>query len=68
VSGPFSGAPDPGNGRVSEVLLVITVVMAILAAANAIFTTWATVLDNRRFSAPVRALGATPEQSFTGLA
>jgi ABC-type lipoprotein release transport system permease subunit len=67
ISGPFSGAPDPGNGRVAEVLLVITVVMAILAAANAVFTTWATVLDSRRFSATVRALGASPEQSLAGL-
>ena len=66
-SGPFSGAPDPGNGRVSEVLLVITVVMAILAAANAIFTTWATVLDTRRFWAIARSLGATPQQTIAGL-
>jgi putative ABC transport system permease protein len=67
VSGPFAGAPDPGNGRVSEVLLVITVVMIILAAANTIFTTWASVLDARHFSATVRALGATPQQTFAGL-
>jgi ABC-type lipoprotein release transport system permease subunit len=66
-AGPFAGAPDPGNGRVSEILLVITVVMAILAAANAIFTTWATVLDARQFSAVVRALGATPGQARAGL-
>jgi ABC-type lipoprotein release transport system permease subunit len=65
--GPFAGAPDPGQGRVSEVLLVITVVMIILAAANAIFTTWATVLDARRFSAIARALGATPQQAVAGL-
>jgi len=66
-SGGFAGAPDPGTGRVSEVLLVITVVMVILAAANAIFTTWATVLDARRFSAIVRSLGATPRQAVAGL-
>jgi ABC-type lipoprotein release transport system permease subunit len=41
--------------------------MIILAAANAIFTTWATVLDARRFSAIVRAIGATPRQIFAGL-
>jgi putative ABC transport system permease protein len=64
---PFAGPPDPGNGRVGEVLLVITVVMAILAAANAIFTTWATVLDARRFSVIVRSLGATPQQAAAGL-
>jgi putative ABC transport system permease protein len=66
-SGPFSGPPDPGNGRVSQVLLVVTVVMVILAAANAIFTTWATVLDARRFSAIARFLGATPQQTIAGL-
>lgn len=66
-SGPFSGPPDPGQGRISEVLLVITVVMVILAAANAIFTTWATALDARRFSAIARSLGATPQQTVAAL-
>ncbi len=66
-SGPFSGPPDPGNGRVSQVLLVVTVVMVVLAAANAIFTTWATVLDARRFSAIARSIGATPQQTVAGL-
>jgi putative ABC transport system permease protein len=67
LSGPFSGPPNPGNGRISEVLLVVTVVMVILAASNAIFTTWATVLDARRFSAIARSLGATPQQTVAGL-
>ena len=66
-SGPWSGPPDPGNGRVSAVLLVITVVLIVLAAANALFTTWATLLDTRRFSAVVRSLGATPRQAMAGL-
>jgi putative ABC transport system permease protein len=66
-SGPFAGPPDPGDARVSAVLLVVTVVMVILAGANAIFTTWATVLDTRRFSAIVRSLGATPQQAVAGL-
>jgi ABC-type lipoprotein release transport system permease subunit len=65
--GPFAGAPDPGAARVSEVLLVVTVVMAILAGANAVFTTWATVLDARRFSAVTRSLGATQNQAVAGL-
>ena len=65
--GPWSGPADPGNARVSQVLLVITIVMGILAAANAIVTTWATVLDTRRFSAIVRSLGATPGQALAGL-
>jgi len=66
-SGPWSGAPDPAQGRIGEVLLVVTVVMVILAAANAIFTTWATVLDARRSSAVARSLGATPQQAVAAL-
>jgi putative ABC transport system permease protein len=66
-AGPFSGPPNPSDSRVSEVLLVVTVAMIILAAANAIFTTWATVLDARRFSAIARSLGATPRQAVAGL-
>jgi putative ABC transport system permease protein len=65
-AGP-AGPADPGDTRVGEVLLVITVVMIILAAANAMFTTWANVLDARRLSAVVRALGATPQQTVVGL-
>jgi hypothetical protein len=38
-----------------------------LPAGNALFTTWAAVLDTRRFSAVVRSLGATPEQTVAGL-
>jgi ABC-type lipoprotein release transport system permease subunit len=67
LAGPFAGPPDPMRGRITAVLLVVTIVMAILAAANAVFTTWATVLDSRHFSAIVRALGATPRQTVAGL-
>ena len=63
----WPGPPDPGQGRISEVLLVITVVLVILAAANAIFTTWATALDARRFLAIARALGAAPQQTVAAL-
>ncbi len=66
-TGPWACLPDPGAARVSEVLLVVTVVMVILAAANAIFITWATVLDARRFSAVTRSLGATRNQAVAGL-
>jgi hypothetical protein len=62
------GPPDPSNARISEVLLVITVVMVVLAAANTIFITWATAMESRRFSGVVRSLGATPEQTVGGLA
>src|SRR5690606_2247131 len=38
------------------------------AAANAVFITWATVLDNRHSSALARALGATPRDVSRALA
>ena len=62
LAGPFAGAPDPMRGRMSTVMLIVTIVMAILAVANTIFTTWATVLDSRHLSAIVRSLGAAPQQ------
>lgn len=67
LAGPFAGPPDPMRGRISTVLLVVTIVMAILAAANAIFTTSATVIDSRHFSGIIRSLGATPAQAVVGL-
>jgi putative ABC transport system permease protein len=39
----------------------------VLAAINAIFTTWATVIDAQRPTALARALGATPAQVTAGL-
>jgi ABC-type antimicrobial peptide transport system permease subunit len=65
--GPHAGPADPGDNRVSQVLLVITIAMIVLAAANTIVTTWASVLDARRFAAVVRSLGATPQQTVAGL-
>jgi ABC-type lipoprotein release transport system permease subunit len=67
LAGPFAGPPDPMRGRISAVLLVVTIVTAVLAAANTVFTTWATVVDSRHFSAIVRSLGATPGQTVAGL-
>ena len=67
LAGPFTRPPDPMRGRISTVLLVVTIVTAILAAANAIFTTWATVVDSRHLSGIVRSLGATPGQAVAGL-
>jgi putative ABC transport system permease protein len=63
----LSGLPNPQTTRDSQVLLVITVALVVLAAINAIFITWATVLDARRPSALARVLGATPQQVTTGL-
>jgi putative ABC transport system permease protein len=65
--GGSSGLTDPVAVRDSQVLLVITVALIGLAALNAIFTTWATVLDTRHSSALERALGATPQQVTAGL-
>ena len=66
VVGP-AALKNPVIDRDSQVLLVITVALAGLAALNAIFTTWATVLDARHSSAVARALGATPHQVTGGL-
>jgi ABC-type lipoprotein release transport system permease subunit len=52
----------------SQVLLVVMVILLSLAAVNAIFITWATVLDNRHSSALARALGATPREVSSALA
>ena len=61
------GGTDPGTVRLNQVLLVITVALVALAAANAVFITWATALDAKQSSALARALGATPQQVSTGL-
>jgi putative ABC transport system permease protein len=53
--------------RFNEVLLVIAITLAALAAVNAIFITSATALDARHSSALARALGATPQQVSAGL-
>jgi putative ABC transport system permease protein len=53
--GGSSGLGDPVASRDEQMLLVITVVLVALAVLNAIFTAWATVLDNRRASACSRS-------------
>ena len=62
------GGTDPGNVRMNQVLVLITVALVALAAVNAVFVTWATALDSRHTSALARALGATPQQVSIGLA
>jgi putative ABC transport system permease protein len=61
------GLSDPVINRDEQMLAVITVMLVALAALNAIFTTWATVLDARRSSALMHALGARPRQVTSGL-
>ncbi len=54
--------------RLNSVLMVVTVILVGLAVINAIFITWATVLDTRHASALARALGVTPRAMSAGLA
>jgi ABC-type lipoprotein release transport system permease subunit len=65
--GTSSALNAPKADPVGQVMLVITVALVALAVVNAIFITWATVLDARRPSALSRALGATPQQVSAGL-
>src|SRR5579875_780498 len=53
--------------RVDQVLLIVTIMLAALAAVDAVFITRATVQDWRHASAVARALGATPGQVAAGL-
>jgi putative ABC transport system permease protein len=61
------GLSDPVVTRDEQMLTVITILLVVLAALNAIFTTWATVIDARRASALMRALGARDTQVGAGL-
>ena len=60
--GGTSGLANPQHQRITQVLWVITVMLIVIAAINAILITWATVIDGRHASALARALGATPQQ------
>jgi putative ABC transport system permease protein len=61
------GLSDPVVTRDEQMLTVITILLVVLAALKAIFTTWATVIDARRASALMRALGARDTQVGSGL-
>jgi len=61
------GLSNPVINRDEQMLTVITVMLVTLAVLNAIFTTWATVIDAKRASALMRALGARVRQVSTGL-
>jgi len=52
---------------VAQATTVIAVMLVLLAAVNAAFVAWTTVLDTRHSAALARALGATPEQITSGL-
>lgn len=59
---------DPVVSRDEQMLTVITVMLVALAALTAIFTAWATMLDSRRATALLRALGARTQQVTGGAA
>jgi putative ABC transport system permease protein len=67
LGGSAGGLANPVVSRDEQVLTVITIMLIALSALNAIFTAWATVLDARRPSALMRALGARAQQVSTGL-
>jgi putative ABC transport system permease protein len=54
-------------GRVTHLVFLLSAILLVLAALNAIFTTWAMVIDAQRPTALARALGATPRQITAGL-
>jgi putative ABC transport system permease protein len=51
----------PGD-RIAHLVLLLSAILVVLAAINAIFTGWATAIDAERTTALARALGATPRQ------
>jgi ABC-type antimicrobial peptide transport system permease subunit len=61
VNGRFLGP------KVAEATTIISVMLVVLAAVNAVFIAWSTALEVRHSAALARALGATPEQITTGL-
>jgi putative ABC transport system permease protein len=67
----IGGAIAIGGGsvidRVNHLVLLLSLVLVVLAAVNALFTTWATVIDAERPTAIARALGATQSQVIAGL-
>jgi putative ABC transport system permease protein len=53
--------------KLTQATTIVSVMLVVLAAVNAIFIAWTTVLEARHPAALARALGATPEQITTGL-
>jgi putative ABC transport system permease protein len=61
------GLSNPVINRDEQMLTIITIMLVTLAVLNALFTTWATVLDARRSAALMHALGARTRQVSSGL-
>ncbi len=62
TAGDFLGA------RVGQATTIISVMLVVLAAVNAVVIAWTTALEIRHSAALARALGATPRQITAGLA
>ena len=65
VTGFFTSSAI-GN-RANHLLVALSVILVILAATSATFTTRATAIDSQRSTALARAVGATPRQISGGL-
>jgi putative ABC transport system permease protein len=65
-AGSVIGGSTVGD-RVTHLVFLLSAILVVLAAINAIFTTWATVIDTQKPMALARALGATPRQVSAGL-
>lgn len=61
-----AGGVSPGP-RVTQAIAVISVMLVVLAAIDAVFIAWSSALDIRHPAALARALGATPQQLTVGL-
>jgi putative ABC transport system permease protein len=57
----------PLGPRLAAATTVISIMLVLLAAVNAIFIAWTTALDVRHSAALAQALGATPGQITAGL-
>ncbi len=64
--GSFVGSGGIAD-EVSQLVYLLSAILVVLAAINAIFTTWSTVIDAQRPTALTRALGAAPWQISAGL-
>jgi putative ABC transport system permease protein len=67
TSSPLTALANPRYQRIDQVLLVLTVMLVVLAAVNALFITQVTAVDARHSGGLVRALGATNQQFAAAL-
>jgi ABC-type lipoprotein release transport system permease subunit len=59
---------DQQRGTAANIIVfLLSAILIVLAAVNAIFTTWATIIDAQKPTALARALGATPRQVSAGV-